>query len=92
LAGIFSQSPGKPKSLGPVISEGATPSTAQLATIAANANRTIAGTIQPGLFFIIFAPSIRSNTDLKLAPQAQETDVSLIGAFAPIAEKDRSAD
>jgi hypothetical protein len=53
LAGILFQSPGKPKGLGPVIS-GATPSTAQLPAIAANANKTIAGTIHSGLFFIIF--------------------------------------
>jgi hypothetical protein len=56
LAGIFSQSPGKLKGFGPVISEGATPSTAQLPATTANVNTTIAETIQPGLFFIIFAP------------------------------------
>jgi hypothetical protein len=57
LAGIFSQSPGKPKGLGPVISEGATPSNAQLPTIAANVNKTVANTIQPNLLLIVFAPS-----------------------------------
>jgi hypothetical protein len=63
FAGIFSQSPGKPKSLGPFISEGATPSTAQLPAIAANANRTITGTIQRGLFFIIFTPQLFFTAD-----------------------------
>src|SRR3972149_5884098 len=56
LGEILLQSPGNPKGRGPVTSEGATPRTAQLPAITANANRTVTRPINPRLLFIIFAP------------------------------------
>jgi hypothetical protein len=84
LAGIFSQSAGKLKSLIPVTCGGVVPSKAQLPTIAAQAIETIADKIQPGLFLNIFTSLESSinrqedNMPEKLAQDSCLDDLSLL--------------